>query len=47
LKFNEKKNEYELIRELNQFGLNFFPTLMYFLKYSFSEINLTAKAMQD
>ena len=47
LKFNKKKNEYELIRELNQFGLAFFPTLMYFLKYSWNEIVLTAKAMQD
>lgn len=47
LEFDEKYNEYELIRELNQFGLNFFPTLMYFLKYSWNEIALTAKAMQD
>lgn len=47
LKFSKKNNEYELIRELNQFGLNFFPTLMYFLKYSWIEVTLTAKAMQD
>ena len=47
LKFSKKNNEYELIRELNQFGLAFFPTLMYFLKYSWIEVTLTAKAMQD
>lgn len=47
LKLSKKNNEYDLVRKLNEMGLAFFPTLMYFLKYSWTEITLTAKAMQD
>lgn len=47
LKLSKKNNEYDLVRRLNEIGLVFFPTLMYFLKYSWIEITLTAKVMQD